>query len=387
MKSLIATTAVAALLGAAPALAQTQGVSDTEIKIGGQHDMSGPFAGFSVPAVKAAQQYFDQVNAKGGVHGRKITYIVENHEYNPAKATQVVNKLVNSDKVFAMVLSLGTPHNIAGFKIQDPAGVPNFYPLSAAKEMLGEPLALRYAGGSTYYDSIRAGLKHMKAKNGAIAEVCSMYFPTDFGQPIADATKEEAAALGIKYAAETTHKPDEADFSGALLKMKEAGCDVVTIALGLKQVITVLGTAKKLELKDMAFLGSSAAFHTAVAKVPGGVTEGFYAVAGWEDLEARLADPDVGAWAKAYMEASGEKFPSTGALLGRSAAEMFVKALEKAGKDLNAKSFQAAAESLDYTDKIVNAQVKFGPGDHLATDVIYFSQVAGGAWKTLEKLK
>ena len=118
MKKSFVTAAFAATLLASPALAQTQGVSDTEIKVGGLHDLSGIFAGFSVPAVKAAQQYFDEVNAAGGVNGRKITYIVEDHGYNPTKAVQLANKLVNSDQVFAMLLSLGTPHNLAAFKIQ-----------------------------------------------------------------------------------------------------------------------------------------------------------------------------------------------------------------------------------------------------------------------------
>ncbi len=389
MKKLMIAAATAAMMTttASVAMAQTQGVTDTEIKIGGHHDMSGPFAGFSVPAVKAAQLYFDEVNAKGGVHGRKITYIVEDHGYNPTKAVQLVNKLVNSDQVFAMLLSLGTPHNLAAFKIQDPKNIINFYPLSAAPEMLSEPLALHFSGGATYYDTVRAGLNHMKGQDANIAEICSMYLPTDFGAPILQASKDAAGDIGGKFAAETSHKPDEVDFSGALQKMNEASCDVVTLALSLKQVITVLGTAKKLGYNDMKFLGSSAAFHTAIAKVPGGITEGFYAVAGWEDLEGRLGDPEVAAWAKSILDATGEKIVPTGAILGRSAAEMFVKGLEAAGKDLTTDTLRAGLESLSYTDKIANAEVKITAEKHQATDTTYFSQISGGSWKTLAKLQ
>ncbi|MCB1429652.1 MAG: ABC transporter substrate-binding protein [Nitratireductor sp.] len=387
MKKTFITATFAAALFASPAFAQTQGVSDTEIKIGGLHDLSGPFAGFSVPAVKAAQLYFDEVNAKGGVNGRKITYIVEDHGYNPTKAVQLANKLVNSDQVFAMLLSLGTPHNLAAFKIQDPKNIINFYPLSAAPEMLSEPLALHFSGGATYYDTIRAGLNHMKGEDANINEVCSMYLPTDFGKPIVEATKDAAKDIGGSFAAESTHKPDEGDFSGALLKMQEAGCDVVTLALSLKQVITVLGTAKKLGMNDIKFLGSSAAFHTAVAKVPGGITDGFYAVAGWEDLEGRMGVPEVAAWAKTILDATGEKIVPTGAILGRSAAEMFVRGLEAAGKDLTTDSLRAGLETLDYNDVIANADVKITATKHQATDTTYFSQITGGSWKTLAKLK
>ncbi|GIL01420.1 MAG: ABC transporter substrate-binding protein [Alphaproteobacteria bacterium] len=382
MKALWITAAVSAALMAAPAAAQTQGVSDTEIKIGAHHDLSGIFAGFSVPAVKAAQLYFDEINAKGGVHGRKITYIVEDHGYNPSKAVQLVNKLVNSDKVFAMLLSLGTPHNLAAFKIQDPAGIPNVSPLSAARQMLDPPLDLHYAGTSSYYDAIRTAVRWMKENEGSTT-VCSMYLPTDFGEEIQAASADESKELGLNYATETTHKPDEADFTGPLQKLNEAGCDLVTMALGIKQTITVLGTAKKLGYDKMKFLGSSASFHTAIAKVPGGITEGFYAAAGWQDLEARAGDPEVAAWIKSYTQATGEEFPGTGALLGRSAAELMVRALEAAGPDLTHASFQAAMESLDYYDKIAGNQVKMGPGDHLGADAIYISRIEGGSWKTL----
>lgn len=386
MKALMTSAALALALAASPAMAQTQGVSDTEIKIGAHHDLTGVFAGFSAPAVKAAQQYFDEVNAAGGVHGRKITYIVEDHGYNPSKVPQLVNKLVNSDQVFAMLLSLGTPHNLAAFKIQDPKGIPNISPLSAARQMLDEPLDLHYAGTASYYDAVRATVRWMKANEGSTT-VCTMYLPTDFGEEIHAASVDEAKASGMKYGADTTHKPDDADFTGALQKLNAEGCDLVGVALGIKQVITVLGTAKKLGYNNMKFVGSSASFHTAIAKVPGGITEGFYAGAGWQDLEARAGDPEVAAWIKAYTTATGEQFPGTGALLGRSAAGLLVKALEAAGKDLTHESFKAAMESMDFEDKIAGNRVKMGPGDHLAADEIFISKIENGSWKTLASTK
>lgn len=385
MKAFWISAAVATVMMATPAAAQTQGVTDTEIKIGGFHDLSGIFAGFSVPAVKGAQQYFDEVNARGGVHGRKITYITEDHGYNPAKAVQLANKLVNSDKVFAMLLSLGTPHNLAAFKIMDPKGIPNISPLTAARQMLQEPLALHYAGTSAYYDQIRAGLKWMKDEMG-VTTVCAMYLPTDFGIEIQEGTADEAKESGLKFAAETTHKPDEADFVGPLQKLNEEGCQVVTVALGLRQIITVLGTAKKLGYNDMKFLGSSAAFNTVVGKVPGGITEGFYAASGWQDHENRMDVPEVAAWVKAYTDAVGEA-PGTGSLLGRTAAELLVRGLEAAGQDLNGESFQKGMESLSFEDKIAGNTVKLGPGDHQAADEIFISQVKDGIFRTVATLK
>ena len=81
-KTLVATLALAtasAVTGIAAA--ETQGVSDSEVVVGSLNDLSGPFAAFGAPATKAAQLYFDEVNAAGGVHGRKIRFVVEDHGY------------------------------------------------------------------------------------------------------------------------------------------------------------------------------------------------------------------------------------------------------------------------------------------------------------------
>ena len=252
--------------------------------------------------------------------------------------------------------------------------------------MLQEPLDLHYAGTSAYYDQITAAVGLM-AEFGEPKEVCAMYIPSDFGKEIQAGAKEEAEARGLSFAAETTHKPDESDFTGALGKMQAAGCDIVAMALGIRQTITVLGTAKKMGITDMKFLGSSASFHTAIAKVPGGITEGFYAAAGWQDIEARMSDPEVATWAKEFTAEHGEKALGTGAMLGRSSAELFVRAVTAAGKDLTHESFQKAMESLAYEDKIMGNQVKLGPGDHLVAEEVFISKIEGGSWKTLASTK
>ena len=120
------------------AVAQTQGVTDTEVVIGSVNDLSGIFAAVGVPAVNGANLKFDQVNAAGGVHGRQIRFVVEDHAYQLPKSTQAYNKLINRDQVFANLLSLGTPHNLAGFQLMDPKGIFNINPLTAAREMRGQ---------------------------------------------------------------------------------------------------------------------------------------------------------------------------------------------------------------------------------------------------------
>ena len=115
-------TATALSASATLAMAETQGVTDDEIVIGSVNDLSGIFAAVGVPAVKGANVVFDRVNAEGGVHGRTIRYVVEDNGYQMPRAMQGYNKLLNRDKVFAMLQSLGTPMNLAGVQAAGPQG-------------------------------------------------------------------------------------------------------------------------------------------------------------------------------------------------------------------------------------------------------------------------
>ena len=329
-KTFLAAAAFTAM--AAGAGAQTRGVTDTEILIGGAHDLSGVFAAVSTPAVNGANLYFDMVNANGGVHGRTIRYIVEDHGYQLPRATQAFNKLIERDGVFAMLLNLGTPHNLANYPLMERRGVPNISPLTAARAILPDPPGMNFTAFSSYYDQVQAGIEYLHNTTGA-DHVCSMYLPTDFGEEIALASHEAAERLGLTFVDETTHRPDEEDFVGAVSRLRDAGCQIITQALGVRAGITVVGTAKRLGWTDAIFLTTSAGFLEPVAMVPGGVTDGLYASSGWQDLRARADQPAPAEFIAAYEARYGQ--PASGfAILGYTAPQNMVMALEAAGRDV-----------------------------------------------------
>ncbi len=387
MKSIKAMATAAAFL-ATPAMAQTPGVTDDEIKIGGAHDLSGIFAPFSVPAVSAAQAYFDEVNENGGVHGRTINYIVEDHGYQVPKAAQAANKLINRDEVFAMLLSLGTPHNLAMFQQMEPKGIPNVSPITAARQMVEPFASWKFAGTSSYYEATVAAIRYM-AENEGTSKVCLMILPTDFGKEIEAGVHTLRDEGLIEVGAEIGHKPDESDFTGALGRVKDAGCDTVGLALGVSQQINAIATASKLGMDDLKFYVSGAGFHTVVAKglAQQGVMDGVYAGSGWQDLEARVGEPAVAEWMAQYKEATGEDFPGTGALLGRSGAEVMHRALEAAGPDLTRESFIEAMEGLDYVDEIAGNRVDFSAEDHVGADEVFVSRIENGSWTLVQTIE
>lgn len=358
-----------------------QGVTDDEIIIGGVHDLSGIFAVFSAPAVKAANQYFDEVNANGGIHGRQIRYVVEDHGYQVPKAVQATNKLVNRDKVFAMLMSLGTPHNLAAFPIMDRNNVPNILPLTFAEPMQSEgPFNRRYTLGATYYDSMKAGINYLIDKND-ISNLCVMYIPSDFGEETHQAALDIAEANpNVTLSQATSHRPDETDFSGTLARLKDADCGLVATSLGVRSTIGVVGKAKAMGWNDVNFIAPVSSFHETVASAPGGVSEGLYVVSYWQDLSTRKDEPATQAWIDSYTEANGDN-PSSGAVLGYLSARTLVEGLQAAGPDLNADSLNAGLETIDFTDDVIGVTFNMNADKHTATKNTYLSQVQDGLWK------
>src|SRR4029077_11183406 len=98
-----------ALAFAGTVSAQTQGVSKSEIVIGTLQDLSGPIVAFSKQLVHGMNMRVDEINAQGGINGRKRKLVVEDHGYDPKKAVLGTQKLVQKDKIFAMVGTIGSP--------------------------------------------------------------------------------------------------------------------------------------------------------------------------------------------------------------------------------------------------------------------------------------
>src|SRR5438132_12459608 len=106
MKSLA--IAALALLAATPALAQ-QGVTANEIVIGTAQDLSGPVVNFSKAAVNGMRMRVDEINAQGGINGRKLRLGVEDHGYDPKKAVLPAQKMVLQDQIFGSLGLHGPP--------------------------------------------------------------------------------------------------------------------------------------------------------------------------------------------------------------------------------------------------------------------------------------
>jgi branched-chain amino acid transport system substrate-binding protein len=368
-----------AVLAQAAVAQEVRGVTPTEIILGMHTDLSGPAATYGVSSSNAVKMRFDDVNEAGGIHGRKIKLIVEDTQYQVPRAVQAGLKLINRDRIFAMVAPLGTPMNNALFKDQFAANVPNLFPLSAARSMYLPFNRLKFYGAATYVDEVRAGIKYFVTQKGKKA-VCVMYQDTDFGKEVMDGAQIEADALNIKIAEATTHKPTDQDFTAQITKLKEANCDLVVLGTIVRDSIVPYATARKLGWTDVDFLGSAASYDLFVAGAQGGVTEGLYAM-GLTDMPYRDSLSPV---AQVWFDRYKDRFhvdPNIGAVYGEVAADLTVLGLDHAGQDLTLDSFIKGMESIKgYHDIFNGPEQNYGADKHQGASSSFLAVVKGGRW-------
>ena len=364
---------------AAPELPPTQGVTADEIVLGSHTDLSGPVAIWGVGTINGMRMRFDEANAAGGVHGRQIRLVVEDTQYQIPKAIQAANKLINRDQIFAMVMALGTPTNNAVLGTQLAQGVPNMYPMTGARSM-SEPFhPLKFTQRGTYYDEIRAGVRYFLEQENKTTP-CVIHQDSDYGQEVMDAATDQLAAMGREVVAVAKHVPTEIEFTATIIRLRNAGCDVVFMGTIHTDTIRILETAKTMDFAAV-FVGNNAAYGQVIADQQTGSGEGYHAfthVAKPYRDDADLS-AEAAAWWDRYVERFGEE-PDLPALEGYRGADLVVEALTRAGPDLTREAFLQATESItDYVD-LFGYRVQFGPNDHQGVGESTLSVIRAGRW-------
>ena len=374
---MLAAVAVASL-GTVAAVAATRGVTDKEIVIGTYTDLSGVTVAWGVNNSNAYRMAFDEQNAKGGINGRKIKYIVEDNQYQVPRSVQAANKLINRDHVFLMIANGGTPMNNATMPEQLEKGVPNMFPLTSARSMYEPFHRLKFGLAASYYDQLRAGVKYFVEQKGK-TRVCAMYQDTDFGRDIMDGVRAQLKASNLSLIAETTHKPTDMDFTASVAKLRDANCDLVALGTITRDTNQIVAAARKIGWKpDM--LGSAAVYDSAVAEVPGNANEGIYGVTPILFVGANDPRPAVQEFVKNFKASFGHD-PNFAAQVGWTAANLLIDGLQHAGRDLTLDSFITGMESINgYEDIFGSPKMSFGPHKRQGSNDSFLVQVRNGKW-------
>ena len=353
-----------------------QGISDKEIKIGMHTDISGPVSSFGKYSVEGVKMRMDEINENGGIHGRKLVLFAEDHQYQVPRAVQAANKLINKDKIFLMLASLGTPMNNAVFQMQEAKDIPNLFPLSSARSMTDPLHRLKFGALSSYYDQIRSGVKWAVDDQGK-NKICVLYQDNDFGQETYDAVIDQLSSMNLTLHEKATNKPTDTDLTSQITKLKNADCEAVAMGTIVKD--TIIGYAKAKQMGwDALFFGQVASFHPVIASQPGGITDGFYTFAQFDTPSKSSCAEEICNWIDKYESLFGNT-PNIGSAYGYMYMDVTAKALEIAGHDLTTDSFIDALESIkDYKIPFGDSVLSWAPDKHLGANDAFLFVVQDG---------
>ncbi len=371
----------ALLLATSGAWAQSQGVSKDEILVGSIQDLSGPLAGFGKQIRLGMNLRVDEINEQGGVNGRKLKLLVEDSGYDPKRAVLAAQKLVNQDKIFAMLGHLGTAQNMAAMPVQFQKNVINFFPVTAAREMYEPFHKLKYSFAATYYDQMRLSLPKVVKEKGA-KKVCTVYQDDEFGLEVVRGAKEGLKSIGMEMAEEASFKRGATDFGSQMQKLASAQCDFVVLGTIIRETVGTVATARKLGFNP-TFMGSSALYTDLIHKLGGPAMNGLYATMTVQNPYLDDASQPVRFWANKYKTKFNED-PTVFSVYGYNIIDTFAKAAGKAGGNLTTDSFVKVMDTMTIPSDIFgSAQASFGPEKRLGSNVSRLSQITDGKWKVI----
>lgn len=359
---------------------KVRGVTDTEIILGSHDDLSGPAATPGIATANGMQMRVDEINAAGGINGRKLRLIVEDTQYQVPRAVQAGNKLINRDNVFAIVGGLGTPMNNAVFPMQEKEGVPNLFPTAQARVLWSPLHRLKFQFNADNQDQIGGAIKWLAQEKGK-KSFCIQYQDTDYGKDVLAGAEDQLKKLGLNAVLKQTHKPTDTDLGTQIINLRKANCEVVVLGTLIRDSVIAYTTARRSGWADAEFVTVAGAYDPGVAAVPDGGMEGFFAATPTFIPTPDKMAPKTREWFENYKSKFGNSAPPA-AMNAYTAIDLTAIALEKAGKDVTLDGFINGMESIkDYKDVFGHPPQNYSSTNHLGSKAVYIARVSKGVWE------
>ena len=387
MKALVVAALAAFIVVAAPAQAQpSQGVTADTVTIGAHGPITGPAAYIGLAGRDGMLLAIKEINAAGGVNGRRIAAVFEDDAHSPTKALAAVKKLVEQDKVF-MVMSVGGSNATVGaVDYMKEKGLPYYVSIASAPQVTWPFARNLFRGGTTEtarYGELYAEFlaTHYKGKRIAIMSGREEY-PRNEGDATVDKLKnwfQLAPVTRVEF------NIGDKDFTPQLVEVQKANPEVIAFFGNPAEAAIAMRQAKELGLKQPFFVGSNMVDPSLVnaAKSNAEGVVGFSLIPYLPGSKAPEMVKWEAAWKKEYPNAPAGR-PNNFDLLAYGDMYVVAEAMRRAGKDLTTDSFIHALEGIhDYRVSGVATPRTFSTKHHIGNLALVPMMVHNGEWEPL----
>ncbi|MGB6534753.1 MAG: ABC transporter substrate-binding protein [Xanthobacteraceae bacterium] len=370
----------------APARAQENGVSPSEISIGALGALTGPLSFIGTPGRDSMRMAFDEINAHGGICGRKLRLDFE-HASSPAESLAAAKKLVEEDKVFILVLASGSTGAAAAADYVRQVGVPS-YNLYGSTPIIRNPFAKNVFNGAVVPAEVSAAALVGMFYDGG-------YQPKKFGilagtYAFPQVTLKAAEAILKKKGADFTVEQFDIgarDFTAQLVSLQRQKVDAVLVLGSFSEAGFAIKQAREMGMTDVRWVVDGSAVSTAIIPILGNADgiRGYYNAPAFpgqtpatREFEARL---------KKFLGSLPQGRPSIYDLIGYGSGYVVAEAIKATSCHLtranliDAWSHLQGASPTKLGGLDVTFPESFTPTDHQGVYRIGAAIVKDGKWQ------
>ncbi|MEA2838713.1 MAG: branched-chain amino acid transport system substrate-binding protein [Methylobacteriaceae bacterium] len=380
-------TALITLAAVPPATGQQRGVTATEIKLGQTMPYSGPVSAFS-PLGKGEVGYFNMINEKGGINGRRINFISLDDGYVPPKTVEQTRRLVEQDEIAAIFSSLGTAHNTATAKYLQSKKVPQLFIGSGASKF-GDPQQypnLVAGVQASFRAEARVYARYTLAKNPQ-AKFAILAQNDDFGRDYVAGVRDVLGKDLDTRATVASYEVTDPTIESQIVNLKATGADVLIVGSTPKFAAQAIRRVYEVGWKPMFFLANVSIWVSSVME-PAGLEKGIGILS-----TAYVKDPNDPAWAddpgvKEYKRFLQKYVPDgdlrdQGFVNGYNSAMAMMQVLKQCGDDLSSDNILKQAlnlKDIELPMLLPGIKVNTSPTDHLPVEQMQMMRFDGKQW-------
>jgi branched-chain amino acid transport system substrate-binding protein len=329
-----------AAVAAGPASAE-QGVTNDRIVVGMHSTLSGPVAVFGLAYDRAARLVFDDVNARGGVNGRRIELLTEDDRGDPGAGVAAVNLLMDRREAFLIYGGPYTPVTLAAF----PRVIENqmiYWSGASSTPTLTQPFQRLTFQAQLTLDDQAIPVTRMTAsmRPQRIAFIAER---SEYGRITREATVRELASSNLRIATDLTIEPNAVSATAQVGQIKSENADVIIYGGTPNSLAAIIRELRRQEVRAplVSFGGGSSAAITELVTTEAPIE--FYVVT---PLACALGDACTNDFMARWRAKYPNEAPIVWAAQGYAAARFFVAGLEAAGRNLTRDALVRAFESM-----------------------------------------
>jgi branched-chain amino acid transport system substrate-binding protein len=379
---LITATITASLLAVTLARAE-DGVTADTIVFGQEAVFVGPAAALGTGMRVGIQAAFEEANKQGGVQGRKLKLVTIDDGYEPDKAIAATKKLIEEDKVFALIGPVGTPTAAATQPIATAANVPFIGAFTGATFLRDRKLTNVVNIRASYDAETEAWAQHL-VEDLKIKKIAIFYQEDSFGRAGLAGFKKAMEKRGMEIAAEGTFERNTVAVKSALLAIKRAEPEAVVMVGPYKPSAEFIKLAHKINFNpvfvNISFVGA-VAFAKELGPDGNGVVVSQVVPFPWDVSIKAVAD-----YQAAIKAVDPQTQPDFVSLEGYLVGRLAIAAVEKTGKDLTRESLLKAIRATGQFD-IGGLNMSYGSVENEGLDKVFMTVIQpDGSFKAVDKL-